>query len=215
VIVTQELQVRDRDQELMQSLSQKVRFFSQRQVAEEFWNGAMPNAKRRLKQLARNGLLSRITIHARTIPVLESPLASWRPGDSTPNFGQVAYRCQNRWRKRPVRPCTAWIATEKAAQLYGGVRRGELKNPLQATHDLGVAAVWLRLRQVAPQWATAWRGEDLLAHPRLGEKVPDAFIVDPQEQVAWVIEFGGGYDSDRIQAFHEDCTQRSLPYQLW
>lgn len=209
------LNVTSRDHELLLALSQKVRLFSQRQVADEFWEGALPNARRRLKSLAASELLVPMTVQARAVPVLESPLASWRPGDSEPDFGQVAYRCQSRWRKRPVRPCIAWLASEKSAQLYGGVSRGELKNSTQATHDLGVAAVWLRLRQVAPEWAAAWRGEDLLAHTRAGEKLPDAFIVDSQERVAWVIEFGGGYDSDRVKEFHEDCRHRSLPYQLW
>ncbi len=209
------LNITSRDADLLQALVQKVRLFSQRQVADDFWEGALPNAKRRLKRLAEGNYVTRLTVQARSVPVLESPLASWRPGDSDPNFGQVAYRCQSRWRKRPVRPCTVWIATEKAAQLYGVSCRGALKNPLQATHDLGVAAVWLRLRQAAPKWAAAWRGEDLLAHTRVGEKLPDAFIVDAQQQVACVIEFGGGYDSDRVKAFHEDCAQRNLPYQLW
>ncbi len=204
-----------RDHDLLQALCQRVRLFSQRQVADDFWDGALPNARRRLKQLSTNGLVTRMTVQARAVPVLESPLATWRPGDSEPDFGQVAYRCQSRWRRRPTRPCSAWIATEKAAQIYGGVRRGELKNSTQATHDLGVAAVWLRLRKIAPQWADAWRGEDILAQTRIGEKLPDAFIVDSQEQVAWVIEFGGGYDSDRVRAFHEDCASRNLPYHLW
>lgn len=209
------LHITHRDRGLLQALLQKVRLLSQRQVADDFWDGALPNAKRRLKRLAECDLVSRLTVHARTVPNLESPLASWRPGDSEPNFGQLAYRCQSRWRKRAVRPCTVWIATDKAAQLYGISCRGELKQPLQATHDLGVAAVWLRLRQVAPEWAGAWRSEDLLAHTRVGEKLPDAFIVDSQEQVAWVIEFGGGYDAGRVQAFHQDCFTRNLPYQLW
>jgi hypothetical protein len=39
--------------------------------------------------------------------------------------------------------------------------------------------------------------------------------VDAQDQVAWVIEFGGGYDTHRVKEFHADCLQRSLPYQLW
>ena len=108
----------------------------------------------------------RTTVLARTLPVPESPLASWRPGDSAPDVGAVAYRCQDRWRRRPPRPCTVWVATERAARLFGGVRRGELRQPAQATHDLGVAAVWLRLREVSPEWAAAWRGEDLLAHTR-------------------------------------------------
>ncbi|MDX1967115.1 MAG: hypothetical protein SFV23_08095 [Planctomycetaceae bacterium] len=207
--------IQARDRELLLALAQKVRLFSQRQVADYFWDGALPNARRRMKQLAQRELVARITVQARTAPPLESPLASWRPGDSAPEFGRVAYRCHERWRQRPVRPCAAWIATEQTAQLFGGVRRGGLTQPTQATHDLGVAAVWLRLRQVAPLWATAWRGEDLFAEARRGEKLPDAFLVDQAGQVVWVIEFGGGYDAERVAAFHADCADRGLPYQLW
>ena len=204
-----------RDTGVVQALVQKVRLFSQRQVADHWWNGELVNARRRLKRLAAGGLLSRITVQARPLPALDAPLASWQPGQDAPDFGQIAYRCQQRWRKQPTRPCTAWIATDQAAQLFGGIRRGELKHPTQATHDLGVAAVWLRLRAIAPQWAEAWRSEDLLAHTRRGEKLPDAFIVDSSEQVLWVIEFCGGYDGPRVAAFHEDCAARGLPYQLW
>jgi hypothetical protein len=71
------------------------------------------------------------------------------------------------------------------------------------------------MQRVAPQWAAAWRGEDLLAHTRRGEKLPDAFIVTETDQVAWVVEFGGGYDAQRVEAFHLDCAERQLPYQLW
>ena len=204
-----------RDAEIVQALVQKVRLFAQRQMADHWWNGELTNARRRLKRLAGNGLLARITVQARPIPPLESPLVGWRPGQAAPDFGQVAYRCQQRWRMRPTRPCTAWIATERGEQLFGGVRRGELKHAMQATHDLGVAAVWLRLKQAAPQWAAAWRSEDLLAHTRRGEKLPDAFIVDQAGQVIWAIEFGGGYDAQRVEAFHQDCVTRELPYQLW
>lgn len=209
------LHLQPRDREVLQALAHQVRLFSQRQIADNFWEGALPNARRRMKQLAEQALVSKITVQARTAPSLESPLASWRPGDSVPEFGQIAYRCQARWRLRPVRPCTTWVVTEQGAQHFGGVRRGTLQHPTQATHDLGVAAVWLRLRQIAPQWAAAWRGEDVLAHTRRGEKVPDAFLVDAAGQIVAVIEFGGGYDADRVAAFHTDCAQRGLPYQLW
>jgi len=87
---------------------------------------------------------------------------------------------------------------------------------LQATHDLGVAALWLRLLSAAPQWAAAWRSEDLLAHTRSGEKLPDAFIVDQAGQVQWVLEFAtDNYDAQRIREFHDDCAVRHLPYQIW
>jgi hypothetical protein len=204
-----------RDQEIAQALVQKVRVFGQRQIADHWWEGQLPNARRRLKRLANQGLVTRLTVQARSLPVFEAPLVTWRPTDPDPDFGAVAYRCQERWRLRPVRPCTAWIATDTAAHFYGGVRRGELKLATQATHDLGVAAVWLRLSQVAPQWAAAWRSEDLLAHTRRGEKLPDAFVVDQCGQVVWVIEFGGAYDKARVQAFHQDCLARQLPYQIW
>ena len=213
--MTDTLHVTDRDTEILLALVQKVRLLSQRQIAHHWWGGDLANTRRRLNRLAEKQLLARITVQARPVPVLESPLVSWRPGVPTPDYGQIAYRCQQRWRLRPTRPCTAWIATERAAQLLGGVARGDLKHALQATHDFGVAAVWLRLKQVSPQWAVAWRGEDLLAHTRRGEKLPDAFIVDEAEQVICVVEFGGGYDAQRVEAFHRDCVARGLPYQLW
>lgn len=209
------LKLTPRDNDVVHAMVQKVRLFGQRQIADAWWNGELPNARRRLQRLAEQELVSRLFVQARAIPKLESPLVSWKPGDSAPEFGAIAYRCQQRWRWRPTRSCVVWIATDRSAQLFGGVRRGELKNPTQATHDLGVAAVWLRLRAIAPQWAKAWRGEDLMAHTRRGEKLPDAFIVDHNEQVVWLIEFGGGYDAARVEAFHRDCCERSLPYQLW
>jgi len=39
--------------------------------------------------------------------------------------------------------------------------------------------------------------------------------VDAAGNVAWVLEFGGGYDAARVEAFHVDCAARNLPYQLW
>ena len=213
--MTSSLQMTGRDAEVVQALVQKVRLFSQRQIAVCWWAGELANTRRRLKRLAQEGLLDRMTVQARPVPSLESPLASWRPGDQPPEFGQIAYRCQERFRLRPPRSSTVWIATHKASQLFGGVSRGELKHPTQATHDLGVAAVWLRLKDAAPQWAAAWRSEDMLAHTRRGEKLPDAFIVNEAGQVVCVAEFGGGYDAHRVEAFHLDCATRGLPYQLW
>ena len=61
----------------------------------------------------------------------------------------------------------------------------------------------------------AWRGEDMLADTRRGEKLPDGFIVDEQGNVAWIVEFAGAYDADRVRAVHQDCAQRVLPYQMW
>jgi hypothetical protein len=213
--MSETLHLTARDREIVQALVQKVRLFSQRQIVDHWWNGELANSRRRLKRLADRNLLHRNVVMARPAPSFESPLITWRPNDAAPDFGKVAYRCQARWRFRPARQCVVWLATEVASQAFGGTARGELKHPTQATHDLGVAAVWLRLHQVAPQWAAAWCGEDLMAHTRHGQKLPDAFIVDDTNQVIRVIEFGGGYDAERVEAFHQDCVSRNLPYQLW
>ncbi len=209
------LHLTERDREILQALALKVRLFNQRQLAGQWWNGELANTRRRMKRLAQAGLLSRIIVPTRALPPLEGPLIHWKPGDPAPDLGSIAYRCQERWRLRAVHPCTVWIASEQGAQLFGASSRGELKQPTQATHDLGVAAIWLRLKTIAPQWADAWRGEDQLAHTRQGEKVPDAFLVDADNVVRCVIEFGGAYDTERVQAFHADCVARNLPYQLW
>ena len=209
------LHLTPRDLAVVQALVQKVRLFSQRQIVNHWWNGELANSRRRLKRLADRNLLQRISVMARPAPAFESPLITWRPGDAAPDFGKIAYRCHARWRSRPTRQSVVWLATKVASQAFGGTARGKLKHSMQATHDLGVAAVWLRLQQVAPQWAAAWRSEDLLAHTRTGQKLPDAFIVDDAEQVIWVIEFGGSYDAERVKAFHQDCESRNLPYQLW
>lgn len=208
-------QIMGRDQEIVHALALHLRLMSQRQIAGHWWAGELTNARRRLKRLLEKELLSRVVVQSRPIPLLETPLVTWRPGNPDPSFGRIAYCCRQRWRQRPVRPCTVWIATPKAARIFGGVQRDGLQHALQATHDLGVAAVWLRLREVAPDWAEAWRSEDLLAHTRRGEKLPDAFIVNASEEVVWVIEFGGDYDAKRISEFHEDCRSRGLSYQLW
>jgi hypothetical protein len=213
--MTTELSLTRRDVEIIEALVRKVRLFSQRQIAETWWRGEATNARRRLARLRQTELVERIVVPARVLGGLCEPLMAWQPGQPTPDYGHVAHQCQARWQRLPPRPCAAWIASARSAQLFGGRGRGVLKHPTQACHDLGVAAVWLHFRAASPAHADAWRGEDLLAHTRRGGKLPDAFLVDSDEQVKCVIEFGGAYDAARVREFHEDCAQRGLPYQLW
>jgi hypothetical protein len=213
--MTDTLRLTRRDYEIVDGLGLRVRVFSQRQIADHWFGGEVVNARRRLKRLSAAGLTKRLTVYARPLPPLVEPQAIWRPGENAPDLGPVAYALHERWRLHPPRQCAVWIATERAAQLLGGMRRGELARPIQVSHDLGLAAVWLRLREVAPQLAASWQSEDSLAHTRVGQKLPDAFIFDANEQVTWVIEFGGAYDRDRLQAFHADCLSRRIPYQIW
>lgn len=86
----------NRDSQIIEALTQKVRLFAQRQIAEHWFGGEMVNARRRLKRLAAIGLVTRLSVQARPLPPLERPLACWRPGEPEPDFGAIAYRCQER-----------------------------------------------------------------------------------------------------------------------
>lgn len=213
--MSKSIRLTERDDEMLQALSLRVKFFSQRQLSDHWFEGDATNTRRRMNQLQTVGMVERVSLRARSLPPLTQPLIAWQPGQADPDYGSVAHACSSRWRKRHVQSCTAYIATQAASQRYGGRMRGEVKREMQATHDLGVAQIWLQLDLQSPQLADAWCGEDLMAHTRKGQKLPDGFIVDAQGATLCVIEFGGSYDQPRIREFHEDCAQRALPYQLW
>ncbi len=204
-----------RDLEILLALAQRVRLLSLRQIAREWFEGEVANARRRLKALRAANLVQPLTVMARTLPVCQAPIVCWDPGAEEPAFGKVAYQLQLRWQRRPARRTTIYLATRRAAHLLGGKAKGELKNVTQATHDLGVAEVWLHYRRTQPAIAEAWRGEDSMAHTRRGQKLPDAFLVNEAGATFRVVEFGGAYDADRVSAFHDDCVAHALPYEIW
>ncbi|MBK8183290.1 MAG: hypothetical protein IPK63_10530 [Candidatus Competibacteraceae bacterium] len=103
---------------------------------------------------------------------------------------------------------------EKAARYFGGYG-GKLRRPLQATHDLHVAQIYLRFLKTDPVRAALWVSEDRFAPERRREKLPDAVIQDAAGTIALVIEFGGAYDAKHVERVHLDCVTRSLPYELW
>jgi hypothetical protein len=76
--------------------------------------------------------------------------------------------------------------------------------------------MYLQFCRSRPADAERWIGEDLLAPWRRGEKLPDAVLASaPDARPELVLEFGGAYDSRRIEMFHEDCAEQQLPYELW
>lgn len=207
-----------RDDEILRTLSLKVRLLSLAQVAGTWWeptDSGRSTARKRLAQLADAGLLRRLRIPARPLPTLEAPALVWRAGDPPPDLGAVAWRLQSRWKEGPT-ATTVFVVTQRGANQYGGRLRGRLRREFQATHDLGVAAVYLRMRALNSETAAAWIGEDILSPHRRGEKVPDAVLAaGPEERPRLVVEFGGAYDAARVRRFHEDCAERRLPYELW
>jgi hypothetical protein len=153
---------------------------------------------------------------------MKSPVVVWKPGQPEPEFGAIAWRLQSRW-QMPPRRTTVYVATQKAANQVGGRSRGTIKHDLQATHDLGVAQVYLQLLTANPIAAEKWVGEDVLRLTRRRQKLPDAVIastpdgrsVRSDHDISLVVEFGGAYDASRVRHFHRDCAARKLPYEIW
>lgn len=208
----------DRDLEILCALSVHVRLFSLQQISEHWWPSspsALPNARRRLAGLVDSGHLERIRFPVRPLPPLDAPLITWSPSLPSPDYEAVSWKLKSRWTEAP-KATTTYIATARAANLFGGHARGRLKRSAQASHDLGVSAVYLRFRNERPAEAALWIGEDLLAHHRRHEKIPDAVIsTAPENKPQLVIEFGGAYEPARVRAFHLDCKKKRLPYELW
>lgn len=207
-----------RDDEILRTLSLKVRLLSLAQVAEAWWEptpSGQSTARKRLAQLDEAGLVRRLRVPVRPLPPLDAPALAWQAGDPPPDLGAVAWKLQSRWKEGPL-ATTVFVATQRGANQYGGRLRGRLRREFQATHDLGVAAVYLRMRAAKPEAAEAWIGEDILSPHRRGEKVPDAVLAaGPEKRPRLVVEFGGAYDAARVRRFHEDCAERKLPYELW
>ena len=209
-----------RDAALLAALCVRVRLFSLPQIAAAWWPDAADGeaaARRRLRKLAAADLVRRERVPAAPLPPLDAPVIAWRPDDPAPDCGAAAWRLQSRWegvggpRATPV-----FVAGKAATKLYGGVSAGRLPAAFQATHDLGVSAMYLRLLGDDPAAADCWIGEDRLAPHRRGQKLPDAVLADgPADPPELVLEFGGSYDKRRVEAFHRDCARRAHAYEVW
>lgn len=209
------IRLNDRDEQITGCLAVNVRLFSRKQISRHWFSGDNANARRRLDQLASHNLMQQVSVRARSLPPMETPIVNWRPGEPAPDFGKASHQCRARWRMRPVRTIVAYVATELTANLFGGRCRHGITKDLQVTHDLGVSQIWLTLSMIAPHWADAWKGEDVMAHTRYRQKLPDAFIVDVAGLPVCAQEFAGSYSRERIRDFHIDNQKRNLSYQLW
>lgn len=208
-----------RDDELLDALACRVRLLSLQQIAAGWWSDADDPAlfaARRLALLARHGWLARSEVHAGPMLPLHAPLVCWAPGAAPPDARAVAAELAQRWRTDQAPPViTVFTATRQTNQEFGGPARPKRLDPIHATHDLNVAALYLRFRGTRPEDAAVWIGEDI--RPKAGYRLkdPDALLEFPDGRPATVIELGGRYKAEDIEAFHSDCERRRRSYELW
>jgi hypothetical protein len=210
------IKLTDRDRQLLETLALKVRVLSEVQVATVFWGdtrAALMTARRRLGRLAEAGYVARHVVLAHPQLRLEAPLITWAPTAPPPDFGASAYRLRTRWTE-PVRATAIVIATARTGVWLGGYG-GRPPRRSEATHDLHLAAVYLRMLREQPKRARRWISEARLLADGAGrdEKLPDAIVRSRGGSTA--IEFGGSYPPNKLAAFHAYCAERHLAYELW
>lgn len=209
----------ERDLEIIETLTLRVRTLSGSQLARTWWDGSTAAdraALRRMRKLEVMGKVHVYSLLAHPEILLESPLVSWVPGNSEPEFGAIAYQCTTRWTEPHVERM-AVIASRSSGREFGGWG-GRFPRRSERTHDLHVAAVYLRKRAESPELVRHWRSEEVIRMRRSAKgksdvaKLPDAIITRPRRTA---IDFAGRYSADRLRSFHAFCADQGLRYELW
>lgn len=209
------LRVTGRDADLLSTLSLRVRILSHDQIVRTWWQASSHSAQTRLGRLMHRGLLRERKAAAINIGERLLPLAVWSPGELTPDLGALSWSLKKRW-SEPTQPTTVYFATAHCARLFAGVRLGRVPRAFHVSHDLGVAEMFLAIRRRRPHAVPLWIDEDRLAPFRRGEKLPDAILATAlNAPPIIVLEWGGLYDKKRLLAFHRDCEERGVSYEIW
>jgi len=211
----------DRDHEVLTVLTLRVRAMTIQQIATVWWTDipgapakrSLAEARRRLQVLARDGLVEITALLAHPEIELIAPLAVWQPGLPPPDIGSVAHAAKSRW-SRPHVTTEFVTATVEAGRLMGG-EGGRQPKTSEASHDMHLAAVYLRMRRELRTRSENWRSEArvLAEQGRASDKLPDALVRDGKCTTA--IEFVGEYSAAKLAAFHEYCNHKNYGYELW
>lgn len=148
-------------------------------------------------------------------PGLSGPPMAWhRPRED--RFSQrppqdIVREARERWESSAAKTVPVYVATPAAAKHMGGVATGELRQPLQVSHDLRVTSVYLFQN---PAVRAAWKGEDLLRAEGMVGLVPDALIdIDGQR---WAFEIiGESYTTERVRELQQYFVREGWGYQLY
>lgn len=209
-----------RDHQILDALTRRVRVLTLDQIARTWWNDSASPVRvvrERLRTLAAEGLVRIDRSPAHPEIALHQPVLRWSIGDTDPELGQVSYALQSRWREHPVLTPNV-SATKLAADRFGG-HGGRPPRAVELTHDIHMAAVFLRYREQQPEVLKHWTFEEQVKAERRraktppGLKLPDAFLRLPEG--TRVVEFGGAYSKEKLLAFHGYCKEYLFPYEIW
>lgn len=205
----------DRDLDIVETLTRRVRLLTVEQVARIWWPSArhLRIVRRRLRRLTAGGLLHRTIVNVHPLLQLKRPLLSWHDNKAEPNFERASTQARTRW-TQPANPAEVYSATPVAANLFGSTAT-QLPQLNHRDHDLLLGQIYVLYRTERPAEARMWIGEDALDKAGYRIKDPDAFLIDDNGTKFSVIESAGRYGPKQIESFHHHCVENELPYELW
>lgn len=204
--------------ELLELLSNRVRFLSLAQIARGWFEGqrhAGRQAAQLTRKLAQFGWLEVTDIFARSVAPLSAPLCRWRHAEPMPDFVALSQHLHQR-ASLPAAQTTIVRATAKARTLLsgGGTSKPRIKLT-QATHDLQVAEICLHFVRAKQNCGSRWVSEDALPNTWPIPQRPDALLVDGDDQPVRAVEYGGDYSYQRLYEFHFGLASIPIPYEIW
>lgn len=200
-----------RDEEILDTLSRRVRLLSLCQIARFWWNASRSsetNAQARIRSLEQAGWVSSHVVMVHPILEMTHPVFSWIPGQSFPAYHSLSYQLVCRWNQEPIR-MKIYIATSKCGHHFGG-KGGKLSRNHELSHDMNLAQVFLTKWKGQGMDPQLWESEDLFQSQEHPQKRPDAFI-EPNK----AIEMGGQYGVDKLKTFHALCEENQWEYEIW
>ena len=208
----------DRDLDLIETITRRVRLLTYPQIAAIWWptTVARQSGQRRVSELVREGWLEHRTILAHPPQTVDLPVLCWSPEMKfamQKDITNVGHHVRSRW-SRPAVPAQVYVASNKAANLFGSTAYG-FPSREHWNHDLHLAAVYVHYRRRFPDRARQWIGEHAL--PKAGYRIkdPDAFLVDENRRVVRVIESAGKYCQKQLEQFVKHCYRRKVAFELW
>lgn len=206
-----------RDKQILEALSRCVKVFSVEQVASTWWPESpwsRKHAIRRMSSLQSSGFVESTTLMVRPVQKIEVPIVVWKEGHPVPDMGALSYQLKHRW-DIPPESTRVYVASRKSAQMFGGFK-GKLRLD-ERSHDLVLSSVFLlKFREFfqgrAGEDPGQWISESLIRQQRQdhNQKLPDALL-----RPRTVIEVGGRYGKDKLEAFHLYCETNALHYEIW
>ena len=198
---------------LIEALSGDVRLMTHHQLARLLESDA-EQTENLVAELLADKLIA-IESHLASIPEEGGPALCWSPGDSPPDFGNLAY--QFRKRVREASECEVILPTAKLCKVYGGTRVRPRAS--EWSHDVRLANAYLSYRDdLHGSRELSWTSGDTLRSDgethHFPSRVPDAILRKGDGTPVKVIEAAGsGYSRSKLTRLH--ASYSSHPYELW